>query len=91
MDEKSFVAILGKWHPEQRQSFRKGTQFFVQDERSFERWADEHVKKLSREFQRFKVIYTGQVMLPSISLQSGVKRSIRLFILAQMVRILTEQ
>lgn len=54
VDEKSFVAILGKWHPEQRKSFRKGTQFFVQDERMFERWADEHVKQLSREFIRFK-------------------------------------
>ncbi|KAK9282665.1 hypothetical protein L1049_010885 [Liquidambar formosana] len=37
VDEKSLVSILGKWHPEQRKSFRKGTpQFFVEDDRLFE-------------------------------------------------------
>ncbi|KAG8391138.1 hypothetical protein BUALT_Bualt01G0156700 [Buddleja alternifolia] len=43
VDEKALISILGKWHPEQRQSFRKGTRdFFIQDERQFERWNNAH-------------------------------------------------
>ncbi|KAK9282972.1 hypothetical protein L1049_011197 [Liquidambar formosana] len=44
VDEKSLVSILGKWHPEQRKSFRKGSpQFFIEDDRLFERWDDRHL------------------------------------------------
>ncbi|XP_068328574.1 annexin D4-like [Pyrus communis] len=56
VDEKALVAILGKSHPEERQSFRKATtpHFFKEDERSFERWDDHHIKLLKHEFLRFK-------------------------------------
>ncbi|TQD88559.1 hypothetical protein C1H46_025878 [Malus baccata] len=56
VDEKALVAILGKSHPEERQSFRKATtpHFFKEDERSFERWDDYHIKLLKHEFLRFK-------------------------------------
>ncbi|CAK9154074.1 unnamed protein product [Ilex paraguariensis] len=55
IDEKSLISILGKWHPEQRNSFRKGTRnFFIEDERQFERWDDRHIIQLEREFLRFK-------------------------------------
>ncbi|KAG8391148.1 hypothetical protein BUALT_Bualt01G0157700 [Buddleja alternifolia] len=53
VDENALISILGKWHPEQRQSFRKGTpDFFIQDERQFERWNDSHVLQLRQEFLR---------------------------------------
>ena len=56
VDEKSLISILGKWHPEHKQSFRKTTRdIFVEDERQFERWDDRHVQKLQQEFLRFKV------------------------------------
>ncbi|XP_027114143.2 annexin D4-like [Coffea eugenioides] len=55
VDEKSLISILGKWHPEHKQSFRKTTRdIFVEDERQFERWDDRHVQKLQQEFLRFK-------------------------------------
>ncbi|PSS09939.1 Annexin like [Actinidia chinensis var. chinensis] len=54
VDEKTLISILGKWHPDQTKTFRKGTQFFIQDERLFERWVDKHVEQLKREFLRFK-------------------------------------
>lgn len=56
VDEKALISILGKWHPEQRQTYRKGTRdFFIEDERQFERWDDYHVIQLQHEFLRFKV------------------------------------
>ncbi|KAI3445113.1 hypothetical protein Pfo_001778 [Paulownia fortunei] len=55
VDEKALISILGKWHPEQRQSFRKGSRdFFVEDERQFERWDDRHILQLRHEFLRLK-------------------------------------
>lgn len=58
VDEKSLITILGKWHPEQTKSFRKGTpDLFIQDERLFERWDDHRVKLLKHEFMRFKVFF----------------------------------
>ncbi|KAM7509065.1 hypothetical protein LguiA_019518 [Lonicera macranthoides] len=55
VDEKSLISILGKWHPEQRKSFRKGVrEFFIEDERQFERWDDRHIAQLEHEFLRFK-------------------------------------
>ncbi|CAA3006829.1 annexin D4 [Olea europaea subsp. europaea] len=55
VDEKALISILGKWHPEQRQTYRKGTRdFFIEDERQFERWDDYHVIQLQHEFLRFK-------------------------------------
>ncbi|OVA13739.1 Annexin [Macleaya cordata] len=55
VDEKSIISILGKWHLEQRKSFRKGCpRFFVEDQRLFERWEDSHIAILEREFSRFK-------------------------------------
>ncbi|KAK6163033.1 hypothetical protein DH2020_002874 [Rehmannia glutinosa] len=53
VDENALITILGKWHPEQRQSFRKGSRdFFVEDERQFERWDDRHILQLRHEFLR---------------------------------------
>ncbi|KAL0464501.1 UNVERIFIED_CONTAM: Annexin D4 [Sesamum latifolium] len=55
VDEQALISILGKWHPEQRQHFRKGTRdFFFEDERQFERWNDRHVLQLRHEFLRLK-------------------------------------
>ncbi|KAF7824697.1 annexin D4 [Senna tora] len=55
VDEKSCVAILGKWEPENRKAFRKGTpHFFIEDERQFEKWDDRQVRLLKHEFMRFK-------------------------------------
>ncbi|CAK7336560.1 unnamed protein product [Dovyalis caffra] len=55
VDEKSLIENLGKSHPEHRTSFRKRTpHFFIEDERSFERWNDHRVKLLKHEFMRFK-------------------------------------
>ncbi|PON98813.1 Annexin, partial [Trema orientale] len=55
VDEKSLIKILGKWEPEERQTFRKEfPDFFVVDERQFERWLDDSIKRLEREFLRFK-------------------------------------
>lgn len=58
VDEKSLIAVMGKWQLEERRSFRKGTHsFFVEDERSFERVDVDWVKRLKKEFLRFHVIY----------------------------------
>lgn len=55
VDEKTLISILGKSHPEQRKSFRKGApQFFVEDERLFEKWEAQHIAQLEHEFLRFK-------------------------------------
>ncbi|XP_010247045.1 PREDICTED: annexin D4-like isoform X1 [Nelumbo nucifera] len=55
VDENSIISILGKWHPEQRKSFRKGfPQFFREDKRLFERWDERHIAFLEHEFLRFK-------------------------------------
>lgn len=55
VDEKSLISILGKWDHDKKKSFRKGTpQFFLEDHRQFERWVDQHVEQLKREFLRFK-------------------------------------
>lgn len=58
IDENLLISALGKWNPVERKSFRKETsQFFLKDDRHFERWDDQQVKLLKREFLRFKVIY----------------------------------
>ncbi|XP_043692409.1 annexin D4-like [Telopea speciosissima] len=55
VDEKSITRILGKWKPEERESFRKGSpNFFKQDDRLFEKWNADHIALLKREFSRFK-------------------------------------
>ncbi|XP_054817188.1 annexin D4-like [Prosopis cineraria] len=55
IDEKSVVSILGKWEPENRKAFRKGTpHLFIEDERQFEKWDDRRVRLLKHEFMRFK-------------------------------------
>ncbi|KAK2986479.1 hypothetical protein RJ640_025489, partial [Escallonia rubra] len=55
IEESSLISILGKWHPEQKQSFRKGTRdFFTEDDRLFERWDERHIAQLQHEFLRFK-------------------------------------
>ncbi|XP_047946628.1 annexin D4 [Salvia hispanica] len=55
VDEKALISALGKWHPEQKQSFRKGSRdFFREDERQFERWDDRHILQLRHEFLRLK-------------------------------------
>ena len=37
VDEDSMASILGKWHSEHLESFRKRTKFFLEDERLFEK------------------------------------------------------
>ncbi|XP_057807819.1 annexin D4 [Salvia miltiorrhiza] len=55
VDEKALISTLGKWQPEQRRSFRKGSRdFFREDERQFERWDDRHILQLRHEFLRLK-------------------------------------
>ncbi|XP_074324098.1 annexin D4 [Apium graveolens] len=54
VDEKTLISVLGNSHPDDRKSYRKGIQFFTEDERSFERWQADHVAQLEREFLRFK-------------------------------------
>ncbi|KAJ4969953.1 hypothetical protein NE237_003052 [Protea cynaroides] len=55
VDEKTIITILGKWQPEEWKSFRKGCPFvFTEDDRLFEKWNDEHIDLLEREFSRFK-------------------------------------
>ncbi|XP_059649220.1 annexin D4 [Cornus florida] len=55
VDEISLISTLGKWHHEERKSFRKGApQFFTEDDRLFERWNDGHIAQLQIEFLRFK-------------------------------------
>uniref|UniRef100_A0A7N0T397 Annexin ANNAT3 n=1 Tax=Kalanchoe fedtschenkoi TaxID=63787 RepID=A0A7N0T397_KALFE len=54
VDESCLVRVLGKWHPEERKSFRKATPFFLQDDRLFERWDDHYIALLEREFMRLK-------------------------------------
>ncbi|XP_034703279.1 annexin D4 [Vitis riparia] len=55
VDEKSMISILGKWHQDDRKSYRKGCpQFFTQDDRLFEKWDDRHVAFLKHEFLRLK-------------------------------------
>uniref|UniRef100_A0A2N9GBI3 Annexin n=1 Tax=Fagus sylvatica TaxID=28930 RepID=A0A2N9GBI3_FAGSY len=53
--EQSLISILGKWQPEEKKSFRKGSpHLFIEDERNFERWDDHCVRLLKHEFMRFK-------------------------------------
>lgn len=54
VDEKTLISVLGKSHPDDRKSYRKGIRFFTEDERSFEKWEAEYVAQLEREFLRFK-------------------------------------
>ncbi|KAK3032731.1 hypothetical protein RJ639_036915 [Escallonia herrerae] len=50
IDESSLISILGKLHPEQKQSFRKGTRhFFTEDDRLFERWDERHIAQLQQD------------------------------------------
>ncbi|RVW67019.1 Annexin D4 [Vitis vinifera] len=59
------VSILGKWHLEHLESFRKRTpKFFLEDERLFERWDDHHIACLTKEFLRFKDIVVQWIMHP---------------------------
>eukprot|EP00261_Vitis_vinifera_P032260 XP_019073503.1 PREDICTED: annexin D4-like [Vitis vinifera] len=65
VDEDSMVSILGKWHSEHLESFRKRTpKFFLEDERLFERWDDHHIACLTKEFLRFKDIVVQWIMHP---------------------------
>ncbi|XP_034705554.1 annexin D4-like [Vitis riparia] len=65
VDEDSMVSILGKWHSEHLESFRKRTpKFFLEDERLFERWDDHHIACLTKEFLWFKDIVVQWIMHP---------------------------
>ena len=58
------ISILGKWNPEDRKAFRKGTpEFFLEDERKFEKWDDHRVQLLKHEFMRFKVLFPFFIFL----------------------------
>ncbi|KAK6261416.1 hypothetical protein QUC31_007232 [Theobroma cacao] len=55
VDEKSLVSILTQSHHEHKRTIKRGcSQFFVEDERHFERWNDDAIKTLKAEFKRFK-------------------------------------
>ncbi|CAH2041430.1 unnamed protein product [Thlaspi arvense] len=55
VDEKSMIAILGKWHPEHAKSFRKESEFFGEDdEHLFEICEPQFVEYLDHEFRRLK-------------------------------------
>ncbi|XP_057976620.1 annexin D4-like [Malania oleifera] len=56
VDEMSLISTLGEWNPERRRSFRKeGTpRFFIEDDRFFERWNEQHIAFLKCEFTRFQ-------------------------------------
>ncbi|MCL7043404.1 hypothetical protein MKW94_020082 [Papaver nudicaule] len=55
VDEKSIISILGKWHPEEKKSFRKGCpNLFHEDTRDFEKWDQNYIATLEHEFARFK-------------------------------------
>ncbi|XP_034703657.1 annexin D4-like [Vitis riparia] len=58
------ASILGKWHSEHLESFRKRTKFFLEDERLFERWDDHHIACLTKEFLLFKDIVVQWIMHP---------------------------
>ncbi|KAL6326110.1 hypothetical protein AAG906_000985 [Vitis piasezkii] len=64
VDEDSMASILGKWHSEHLESFRKRTKFFLEDEHLFERWDDHHIACLMKEFLRFKDIVVQWIMHP---------------------------
>ncbi|KAK6933941.1 Annexin repeat [Dillenia turbinata] len=65
VNEKLFISELGRWHSEQRKVFRKRSeQFFIEDERGFERWDHHHVALLEREFLRFKTTLVLWTMHP---------------------------
>jgi len=63
VDEKSLIAVLGKWDPLERESYRKKTShFFIEDhERQFQRWNDHCVRLLKHEFVRFKVTFFNSI------------------------------
>nr|ANS56719.1 annexin [Hevea brasiliensis] len=55
IDEQSLISILGKSDPARRTTFRqRSTHFFIEDERSFERWDDHRINLLRLEFVRFE-------------------------------------
>ncbi|KAF5196931.1 Annexin d4 [Thalictrum thalictroides] len=56
VDEKSIVSIVGKWQPEQTNSFRKGSDFFAEDGHyhAFHKWDNDYVKLLELEFSRLR-------------------------------------
>ncbi|XP_034705449.1 annexin D4-like [Vitis riparia] len=64
VDEDLMASILGKWHLDHLESFRKRTKFFLEDERLFERWDDHHIGCLTKEFLRFKDIVVQWIMHP---------------------------
>ncbi|EOY21204.1 Uncharacterized protein TCM_012589 [Theobroma cacao] len=58
VDEKSLVSILTQSHHEHKRTIKRGcSQFFVEDERHFERWNDDAIKTLKAEFKRFKALH----------------------------------
>ncbi|KAG9443692.1 hypothetical protein H6P81_015032 [Aristolochia fimbriata] len=65
VDESFIVAVSGKWQPEHLTGYRKvGTDFFRDDERSFEKWDVAHIAKLKTEFSRFKKAVVQWAMHP---------------------------
>ncbi|XP_022744176.1 annexin D4-like [Durio zibethinus] len=65
VDEKSLISILTKTHHEHKRFIRKGcSQFFIEDERQFERWDDSAIKNLKVEFKRFKDAVMLSLMHP---------------------------
>ncbi|KAK4253807.1 hypothetical protein QN277_010434 [Acacia crassicarpa] len=65
IDEKSVISILGKWEPNERESFRDANaNFFVKDERNFHKWNDHWVRFLKHEFMRIKNAVVLRAMHP---------------------------
>ncbi|KAI5681870.1 hypothetical protein M9H77_03098 [Catharanthus roseus] len=65
VDEKSLISILGKWRPQQIESYRKASnEFFIEDERQFQRWNEKHIQQLQQDFIRFKNAVVLRTMHP---------------------------
>ncbi|XP_024021121.1 annexin D4 [Morus notabilis] len=78
VDEKSLIENLGKWKAEERKSFWKANRnCFVQDERLFERCDEDHVKRLEKEFLRFKGAVVLRAMHPWERDARLVKRALK--------------
>ncbi|XP_068659872.1 annexin D4-like [Aristolochia californica] len=65
VDESFIVSVSAKWQPDHLTNYRKScSEFFRDDERSFQRWEVAHIAKLKTEFSRFKKAVLEWAMHP---------------------------
>ncbi|KAI8024457.1 DNA polymerase eta [Camellia lanceoleosa] len=80
VDEKSLISTLGKWHPEHTKSFRKGTHFFIQDDRLLrvEQRKQPHLRGQPTAVVQYNSWKGGGLIAVSYEARKyGVKRSMR--------------